>query len=227
LTFNAPLSQHIVDDLFDYDVMSIELIGTLGSAPYLREGRSGWSAHDYVSGYTHGDSFTNAFWNPVTEKFDFSYYMSQNGFSNVDYVFINLGTNMDGATVSEMADDLDEMVTSIHTYDSNIRVGVWTPPPRGINGTGNLVDNDRTLDKCEAIIGKFAGRTSERVYVVPVTLNVDPYWDFPMQEVDASSRNTHKMWVITDNTHPSNAGYFKMADVIYNYIKYFGSLDAT
>ena len=113
LTFNQPMSKHLVDDLLTSDAMNVSLIGTLGTAPYLREGRSGWSAHDYVSGYEHGDSFTNAFWNPSTSKFDFSYYMSNNGFTGVDYVFINLGTNIGENTIASMTDDLEEMVLMI------------------------------------------------------------------------------------------------------------------
>lgn len=228
LTFNPPMSKHLVDDLLASDAMTVSLIGTLGTAPYNREGRSGWSAHDYVSGYEHGDSFTNAFWNPSTNKFDFSYYMSNNGFSGVDYVFINLGTNLGENTVESMTTDLEEMVTSIHAYDPNIRVGVWTPPPRALMGNGFLTDNDNTLLRGKAIINKFKNRTGERIYIVPVTLNVDPYHDFPYETVNVSSRNSSfQMVVATDRTHPADAGYWKMADVIYNYIKYFGSLDAT
>lgn len=228
LTFNAPLSKHLVDDLLTNDVMNVSLIGTLGTAPYLREGRSGWSPSDYVTGYEHGDSFTNAFWNPTSQAFDFSYYMTQNSFTGVDYVFINLGTNLGEHTVTEMVEALEEMVTSIHAYDANIRVGVWTPPPRALMGDGFLRGNDNTLDRVKAIIDQFKNRTGSRIYVVPVTLNVDPYHDFPYETVNVSSRNSSfQMVVSTDRTHPADAGYWKMADVIYNYIKYFGSLDAT
>lgn len=225
LTFNPPMSRHLVDDLLANDVMSVSLIGTLGEAPYLREGRSGWSAYDY----THEasvESVANAFWNPGTSAFDFSYYMTHNGFSGVDYVFINLGTNSGGHTAQEVVDDIGTMVDSIHAYNSNIRIGVWTPPPRGLIGNGNLINNDNTLKRVKAIIDTFSGLESSRIFVVPVTLNVDPYNDFPSQEVSVSARNTaYTMRVATDSTHPSDAGYFKMADVIYCYIKYFGSLD--
>ena len=231
LTYNAPLSKHLVDDLLTDDVMGVELIGTRGSAPYLHEGRSGWSPYDY----THAsavDNVTNAFWNPTLQAFDFSYYMAQNNFDGVDYVFLNLGTNISGydgtsVTAAEMVAQIEEMVDTIHEYDASIRIGVWTPPPKGLTGNGELTDNDTTLLKVKAIIEQFSGRASEKVYLVPVTLNVDPYHDFPVESVNVSTRNSdYQMLVCTDRTHPADAGYFKMADVIYSYIKYFGSLDA-
>ncbi len=231
LTFNTPLSKHLVDDLLTGDAMGVELIGTRGTAPYMREGRSGWSPYDYTHASTV-DNVTNAFWNPTTNKFDFSYYMSSNSFDRVDYVFVNLGTNVSGydgttVTVAEMMVQLEEIVNSIHGYDASIRVGVWTPPPKALIGNGELSNNDSTLLKVKEIIKQFSGRITERIYVVPVTLNVDPYHDFPAQSINVSARNTDfQMLVATDNTHPSDAGYFKMADVIYSYIKYFGSLDA-
>lgn len=229
LTYNQPLTKHLVDNLLTSDAMTVQLIGTLGTAPYLREGRSGWGAYTYTHEATHtnesGTTFTNAFWNPSTSAFDFSYYMEQNDFSGVDYVFICLGTNDFGRT--DVAANLQTMITSIHTYSSNIRIGVWTPPPRGLTGNGSLVNRDTLLSIVNAILTAFEGQETNKVYTVPVTLNVDPYHDFPMDSVNVSADNTsYQMLVTTDKAHPSNAGYAKMADMIYSYIKYFGYLDA-
>lgn len=230
LTFNAPMTKHLVDNLLSGDDMSIELVGTLGDAPYKREGRSGWGAYTYTHEASHtnksGTTFTNAFWNPSTLSFDFSYYISHSGISAPDYVFICLGTNDFGRT--DVATNLQTMITSIQAYNANIRVGVWTPPPRGLEGNGNLIDRDGILEIVSDILTAFEGQEANRVYTVPVTLNVDPYHDFPMESVNVSADNTaYQMFVTTDKVHPSAAGYAKMADMIYSYIKYFGSLDAT
>lgn len=230
LTFNAPMTKHLVDNLLSDDVMTVELVGTLGDAPYKREGRSGWGAYTYTHEASHtnesGTTFTNAFWNPSTSSFDFSYYISNSGVSAPDYVFICLGTNDFGRT--DVATNLQMMITSIHSYSANIRVGIWTPPPRGLEGNGNLIDRDGILKIVSDILTAFEGQEANRVYTVPVTLNVDPYYDFPMESVNVSADNTeYQMLVTKDKVHPSAAGYAKMADMIYSYIKYFGSLDAT
>lgn len=231
LTFNQPMTKHLVDNLLNDDVMNVELIGTLGTSPYLREGRSGWGAYTYTHEAEHtnenGTTFTNAFWNPSTLSFDFSYYMNQNGFSGVDYVFICLGTNDFGRTVTDVVADLQTMVDSIHAYNANIRVGVWSPPPRGLTGNGSMVNHDILMGLVEGILNGFEGKEASRTYTVPVTVNVDPFYDFPMQSVNVSADNpNYQMLITTDLVHPSNAGYAKMADMIYSYIKYFGSLDA-
>ena len=76
------------------------------------------------------------------------------------------------------------------------------------------------------LIKKYDGKESDRIYLVPVYLNVDPDHDYPYQSVNISARNdAFQMDVCTDAVHPSNIGYNKIADVVYSYIKYFGSLD--
>lgn len=67
----------------------------------------------------------NPFYNTSTEKFDFSYYMTQQGYTDVDYVFINLGTNdlnRSPMTETDIMGYYDEMITSIKQYNSNIKI---------------------------------------------------------------------------------------------------------
>lgn len=229
LTYNQPMTKHLVDNLLSGDAMTVSLVGTLGDAPYKREGRSGWGAYTYTHEASHtnesGTTFTNAFWNPSSSAFDFSYYMLNSGVSAPDYVFICLGTNDFGRT--DVVENLQTMITSIHTYNASIRIGVWTPPPRGLTGNGSLVNRDTLLLIVRDILTAFEGKESSKIYTVPVTLNVDPYYDFPMTSVNVSADNSsYQMLVTSDLVHPSNAGYAKMADMLYSYIKYFGSLDA-
>ena len=76
------------------------------------------------------------------------------------------------------------------------------------------------------LIETYDNREDERIYLVPVYLNVDPYHDYRASVVPVSSRNTEfTMTVDTDSVHPARVGYNKIADVIYSYIKYFAYLD--
>ena len=68
---------------------TLTLLGTLGTGGNKNEGRPGWTVADYFSNKTY-EGVVNPFYNPTSETFDFSYYMSNAGYSAVDYVCIHL-----------------------------------------------------------------------------------------------------------------------------------------
>ena len=229
ITYNYnQLSNNLVN-MFADDDMDITLLGTMGSGVYQHEGRPGWSAYDYTheaeiteSGVTR----TNAFWNPVSQEFDFSYYMTQQSYTNVDYVFINLGTN-DTSDPDAYGEAIAEMIASIHSYNSNIKIGIWLCPPRSFLGNGSLLESIKPIRICEKAISLFDNQQNNKIYLVPVYFNVDPYHDFPYETVPVSAdNNAFTMDVATDKVHPALPGYQKISDVIYSYIKYFGNLDS-
>ena len=85
-------SGYIQKWFYDNNTGNVTLYGTQGTAPYLHEGRSGWSVNDYFSASRSG--VTNPFYNPTSQTFDFSYYMSNNpSFNDVNVVNILLGRN--------------------------------------------------------------------------------------------------------------------------------------
>jgi lysophospholipase L1-like esterase len=207
--------------LFDSDVMNVELMGTRGVAPANHEGYSGWSSNDF---FTSGDKgLTNAFFNGTT--FNFSYYMIQQGYTGVDYVFINLGINdsAEGIPVSTTITNYNAMLTSIKAYDSNIKVffGLSTLPAKWKNSyyyAKPLKDTIQTL--IESLINTYGNRENEGIYLTPLYVSVDPYWDMQYTEQPLSARNSKTVIVGTDSVHPSVSGYWKMASTTYNMIKY-------
>lgn len=227
--------------MFDDDVMDIELLGTLGTAPNRNEGYSGWRAFTFAkcSGQqadwatwssTVPAERLNPFWNNETETFDFSMYMENQGYDGVDYVFICLGTNDiargNYKSEAELQEYFDAMISSIHAYDADIRIGLWLPPTRSLMENRNRQGIDLSLWMNKWLIETYDNREDERIYLVPVYLNVDPYHDYRVSVVPVSSRNTEfTMIVDTDAVHPARVGYNKIADVIYSYIKYFAYLD--
>lgn len=73
---------------------TINRIGTLGSSGSENEGRSGWRWRDYISpSGTYQTNYTNPFWDTENNRLDFQKYCQTNGYSGLDYVLINLGTN--------------------------------------------------------------------------------------------------------------------------------------
>ena len=157
-------------------------------------------------------------------------YMENQGYESVDYVFICLGTNDiargNYKSEAELKEYFDAMIESIHDYDPNIRIGLWLPPTRSLMENRNRQGIDLSLWMNKWLIETYDNREDEKIYLVPVYLNVDPYHDYRASVVPVSSRNTEfTMTVDTDNVHPARVGYNKIADVIYSYIKYFAYLD--
>lgn len=79
-------------DAFTQRGKTLTLLGTLGTGDSKHEGRPGWTITDYFSDKTY-NGVVNPFYNPTSETFDFSYYMSNAGYSAVDYICIHLGGN--------------------------------------------------------------------------------------------------------------------------------------
>ena len=217
-------------NLFSRDVMNVELLGTRGSGSAKHEGRSGWRAYEYVNNASgvYGDIVANAFFNSETSKFDFSYYMQQQGYTNVDYVFINLGTNDISRdnynTPDEIVTYFDYMINSIKSYNPNIKIGIWLMPmPCQMENRQRTV-KDKFLGLTKKLIEHYDNREDENLFLVPIYLNVDPLNDFNTTTIQISNRNPKTMTICTDNIHPSNYGYYKIADVLFAYIKYFASL---
>lgn len=145
------------------------------------EGRGGWRLTDFTcntplvnGGYYKNSSFPMM--NPTTGKFDFSYYMTQQGFSGVDFVVINLGTNdlggyhYAGSTAGNSAYgtirkvDLDTeylnpeseyylgklyktLIDSIHAYNSDIKIAI--NPPMGAGDSDFIIKSLKWAEICQ------------------------------------------------------------------------------
>lgn len=189
------------------------------------EGRSGWSAYDYVTKYSDDNDYINSFWNPDTAKFDFSYYMSELGYSGVDIVCINLGTNSESISITCSA--IDEMITSIHKYNSNIKILISLIPAGATqDGYGMRIgmqcsDSHKIaiLNLVKEYIKRYDG-VINNVDVTEVYFNLDRKLDFNVVEQAASARNPMIVVRQSNNVHPSIYGYLKFADVYYNNILY-------
>ena len=225
-------SQELLN-MFNNDVMDITLMGTRGSGSNKTEGRSGWRAYTYCRCANGSDDVSvlegsNPFYN--NGHFDFSKYMTDQGYSGVDYVFINLGTNDlargNYATDADLKEYFDEMIESIHTYDTSIRVIVWLPPTRALYENNSLSSIDNALRMNKLLINWYSNKESDNLYLCPVYINIDPYHDYNYVESDVSSRNSNfKYYACTDNVHPATSGFYKIADMIYSEIKYLATLD--
>ena len=216
----------------------ITSLGTIETKPWIgniqktinHEGRGGWSAKDYVTQSSKG-GYTNAFLNPDTNKFDFSYYMTQQGYTSIDAVFINLGTNgMITSKLDESIDGnimaMDEMITSIRTYSSTLPIIIEAITPPATQDGWTHANHDGSVYEMmfdvfrnnEKVIKHYDGRKSEGIYLAPTIFNLDRNNDYGTTTVSLSARNQKTIERQTNNVHPSDIGYYKMADVFWTLI---------
>ena len=212
----------------------VESLGTLTASPWIgnvqksvnMEGRGGWSAYNYMHTASKNGN-TNAFLNPTTNLFDFSYYMAQQGYSGVDIVLLNLGTN-GLEDIQRDVEAMGQIIASIHNYNANIPVVVHlTPPPATQNGwtyinhgAGAEEFRLKTLSMVKAIITAFGAMQSNNVYISCIYGCLDRYHDFAYMEEAVSQRNPFQVIRQVNNVHPSEYGYYKFADVYWGMIEY-------
>lgn len=197
----------------------IDFIGTRGDVT-KHEGRGGWSAKIYTTN-ANFNTYSNPFLNGTT--FDFSNYMSANGFDGVDLVIINLGTN--DVTYNDITRDpnfdqdfkaYQTMIDSIKAYNPKVKIALGTPiPPARYKGANDYVKSRRQkwifklLDYCH----------TNGFYFIPYWYVVDPINDFKYKEAQIDEYNATTITRIDDSTHPADSGYMKMGDLTYATIK--------
>jgi len=214
------------------DMKNLTLLGTRKTANYgiPHEGRGAWSTANFLKAESvtlkGASPVPNAFYNPSTQIFDFSYYMAENYPGVVlDFIVINLGAN-DGFTQNSV-ENLTQIVSSIKAYEKkvgrSIKVIVMTEylsPSEGY-----FLSQENNLD-IAAMRGKqfryfsylntaFAGRESEGIYLLPNYICINGWSDRYRAVVSTSSGEKE---MITDVIHLGRGGYLKEASMIEAYL---------
>lgn len=217
-TVNAGVETQKILDLANEDEYNIRLLGTRGTSesPNQHEGRGGWTAEMYVNdAQNNSGSVKNAFYNPEKSKFDFNYYMNQNGYESVDCVFLQLGINdlFSSKTDEELDESLsvyfenmDYMVSSIHEFDEKIKIIINTVIP------------------CSSDQDKFTGfygmvqtvwRNHHNVYIAnkKILQHYKGYANLYVSWYCASIDIDNNM---EGNIHPNTAGYNELGEQMYS-----------
>ena len=209
---------HITGKLLSYFTEkghTITLLGTRGkpSEPLNKnEGRAGWTTADYMTNSTN-NGYTNPFYNPSTEGFDFSYYMSQQGYSNVDFVVIQLGINdlypssprfPAEPNYNTIFTNIKTMIDSILSFNSSVKIIINLPTTPNSDNTAHKIPEflyrHYVIRFNEIALAGLMAYSENNVRVSYCHLILDPATE------------------ISDNVHPTVAGYEKMALEIVNQI---------
>ncbi len=222
---DSRISDGSIPDGLKNDLPSLNLIGTIVNSygdhtPH--EGRAAWSTDHYFKNETYCGR-TNAFYNPATATFDFSYYMQTNFPDQIpDFVVINLGAN-DGFSEKSVG-NIGKMVDSIRKYGSEkgrtIQILVMTEylsPLTRLDASAV----QKTEAELRAIREKqfryytylknaFAGREAEGIYLVPNFVSINFWSDRVRSSGEASA--------ITDAIHLGANGYLKEYRMLESYL---------
>lgn len=223
-----------LSSLFDSDNHTLTLLGSrfdnndTGDVKYKHEGRSGWSSYHYTYAQSYND-VANAFYNAnytdpsYGTKFDFSNYMSNQGYDNVDYVFINLGTNDYAQGLSDVEWQTDAMIKSIHAFNSSIKIVIGLNEGVYRRALQHTALNEWIYTLNAAKIAKYDEKLSN-VYVLPIYPSIDLYNDYPMSSValsegDSVDGDNKTRTFVSDPIHQNKAGFYKYAMCMYAIIK--------
>jgi len=219
-------------NLFASDPMDINFIGTKQTSQGIKhEGRGGWAIKNYLNDDQY-KSDTNPF--RTNGVYDFPAYITTQGYTGIDHIFIALGTNdiTKPEDVPTAMANLATFIAGIRAYSTTVNVHIFlTIPPAGsqdgwgknnLNGTTRDSFKRGIFEFVRQLIITYGGRQAEHYYLVPVNVNLDTVHNFPTEQVAVNSRNSTQITRQTDNVHPAPSGYYQMSDVIYNWLKNFG-----
>lgn len=215
----------------------VTFVGTLGTAPLNHEGRSGWTASQYVSSASVS-GVTNPFYDPSISHFSWSYYKTQTG-KNPNAVLINLGTNGLSLDPSSAVASFKQLVDYIRTDDSSIPIYVsfihfWGNQngigiQQSVDGFASQPGNMKFSQDVKVLLynkALFDALSSySNLHFVPIGECHDSENNFgdvsTLVNPRASADQVESMPV--EGVHPQQQGYEQFADVIFSVLsKYVG-----
>lgn len=215
--------------------LGLTLIGTKGSDTNLHEGIAGWT---YNLFYTDA---TSPFMGEAPVVFNFSYYMSDNGFALTtgDWVIFHLGINdfinranntvIDSVFATTLT-QIEAMITNIHSYAAGIRIGIalstfpsYSQDGAGANygcGLSRGQAKRRLYYAYKKFIAAFSGReVSDKIYLVPLGHALDGRHNMIYDSAKACNARTSETMVRLANLgHPGADGYEQIADALWAFL---------
>lgn len=227
-------AKEYVDNLKEYLDQSGATFTLLGTRKTIKgnphEGYGGWGAGTlrYVESAL---GKTNSFYNPNTKMFDYDYYLKHHPEQELpDIVQINFGINDTNRFVEDENGKAQTQTQHIQFIIDQIKakapkakfiVGLTHSAARWTNFDGVPGVN---RDEISALVKKtnadFGNREKENIYLNPMYVALDPFWDMQYEEVASNRNSSHKTYKGLDSHHPSIEGYKNNAYMSVNAIKY-------
>lgn len=185
---------------------------------FKHEGRSGWRAEQYYTGYNPAN---NAFWDATNSKFSFSYYVKNTlGGTAPDIVILFLGMNDMERNLDDAVNYVKRIVDNIRSSYPNMPIVLCTPQARDYTTEGHVAKNGFLMMKkyYEAFC------LYQNLYFVPLYLMHDSEYNYCLEN-EYEGVNIYSTILknkVTDSVHPQKSGHFQIADAIYGALSAIG-----
>ncbi len=210
--------------VFNLSDGQITFTGTRGWEEWSNEGRSGFSALDYITptecisdGVSEG---IHPFWDPVQEMFDWNYYKLYTG-KDPDIIQIFLGTNGLKDDPSETVNAIKEMIKNIRAHDSDIPIYLvntiyW--------GDQEHIGTAKKQNGTAYITGEFKARSDKRVFDLMVAMSKEFSGEEGITFIPlALTHNSAENYDMGEFLHPNDTGDQEFAATMYSV--YCGTLE--
>lgn len=220
----------------------INQLGVRGPAGGKHEGRGSWKWATYLQGADYA-SKSNAFWDADKGRLDFQKYCETNGYEDIDYFLIALGTNdvsqgsslyRTEAQVQKFVDQAKQFVDALLSEETgfpNCKIGIGLCGPGSdysylaSSSMGIFRKSINTLNL--AMIKAFdAGAYHPNVTCFAHGLRTNRRLAFPYSDKPVTDRFTEISRTLTNSIHPSARGYQAWADGYYCQIRAWLEEDA-
>jgi lysophospholipase L1-like esterase len=173
------------------------------------------------------------------EFLDFKRYCTEfNNGQPVDFVSFFLGCNdvfdATDQNIDRLAEQVlrhfDRLITMVRAFNKDTRIGICLLPPpsssqdgfQGYRGPGKQTSwqyrrNAHRL--VERLLEKYSQKKKERIYLIPINVNVDCDHGYRTYETVINANCAEKISRVLDGIHPAASGYNQIGDVIYCWIK--------
>lgn len=213
-TINTNNSAFVTGKVLSELGSNVTLLGSRGTGLNKHEGRGGWTAQKYRTGDSY-EGVVNPFFNPATNDFDFSYYMTNNSYTSVDVVVIQLGINdLFSAQTDDLAlsssqqftNNIDFIVSKIKSFNPNIKVAlnVTIPPNESQDMFGEVYGVSQSQWRYKynnaILVNHLIEKYQNQGILISTHLPIDVKTDF------------------ADGVHPNQTGYEKMGDSVVSYL---------
>jgi lysophospholipase L1-like esterase len=154
-----------------------------------------------------------------------------------DLITIQLGTNdifrETDATIEQRVERtleyFDQLIEMIRKVSSGTKIGLVlvAPASRSQDGFRNYAGSRKQTAwqyrryhhrLIERMIEHYSDRTDEKIYLVPVNVNLDVDGHYPTRNEPRNARSSERVVRVSNGTHPSDEGYRQIGDTIYAWI---------
>lgn len=175
--------------------------------------------------YTYSENTAaNPFWNTTTNSVDFANYATNQGVSQIDYVYVLLGWNSTHLTESAYKTQAQTFIDNVHTSFPDAEVvlmGLEIPSASGLavnyGASGNMslyYAMQQYVFNLDALYDEMVDENTN-VGCINISGQFDTVHNMLTGTRQVNTRNSTTETYQTNGVHPAMSGYLQIADAVY------------